>query len=498
VKLPRRVGSLRRIFHRGRPRRERSPDASTRAGEIARLARDAGWALFGRLLSKLAAVVVLAMLARALSRADFGTYLLIVSVAGVFSFVADLGLSQAIVLLVARAHTERDIDLGFRTVASAWHLLFLGGTVAFLIAVSPAGRWLIELLSGRGAAAASLGLAAILGVLGVAKAAQLLGGEMFRGFGDIRAASLYGELFPNLAIAISIVVAALSVPRLSLTAALMVTAAVPIVVAGVSWLMFQRAYGRRASLSQDRRGRPDRYRAASKGAVLHASWPLFGYRLTMYLATQVDLWVAGAVLGVSAAASYGAALKLLILIDLPLVVSNLALAPRIARYLRKGRDAELQSDIRRVAAIVGVIGWGGLALAVLGREPLLDVVFGSGYGSTAAPVVAILAAGRAVYYWSGSSSMSLIMGGQQRLLLAISTLSAAVTTILTLLLGVSTGIRGVAIGAASGTVLYNWLTWFAANRRLRLRTDPRIGALRELGLDIRQMLSASIQRRKPS
>jgi O-antigen/teichoic acid export membrane protein len=493
-----RLRSIRRALSHRRPgsiKRMRGAN-SERSGEMTGLTRDAGWALVGRLLSKVAAVIIVATLARALSRPDFGAYLLIVSVAGVFSFVADLGLSQAVVLLVARADVDRDRDLGVRMVSSAWHLILLGGVAASLLAVSPAGRWLVELLGGMRAETVTLGLAAMLGILGVAKAAQLLAGEMFRGFGDIRAASLHGELLPSFATAAGILAVTVGLQTLSLINALIVVAAAPALMAGVSWLVFRRTYGARVHGDNAKLSRASPNRAPSKGEVLRESWPLLGYRLAMYLATQVDLWVTGALLGASAAASYGAATKLLIFFDLPLVVSNLALAPRIARYLRERRDSELQDEIRRIAAIVGVLGWAGLLLLVLGREPVLDVVFGSSYRSTAAPVLAILSVGHAVYFWSGSSSMSLIMGGEQRLLLLISALSAGVITGLALLLGEAMGVRGVALGAALGAGLHNGLTWFAAKRRLGLRTDVRIGALRDLGSGLHSWISAVTARRK--
>jgi O-antigen/teichoic acid export membrane protein len=214
----------------------------------------------------------------------------------------------------------------------------------------------------------------------------------------------------------------------------------------------------------------------------------------MYVATQADLWVAGALLGVSAVAGYGAATRLLILMDVPLVVSNLALAPRIARYLHEGRDAELQEEITRATAFVGLIGWSGLAFVVLFRGPILDLVFGSGYGAIGSQIIPILALGHAVFYWSGPSSLSLIMAGEQRLLLVISVLSAAVMTVAALALGETLGIRGIALAAASGTTLHNALTWFAVKYRLQLRTDFRLKGLREGRAVVQRWASTEVWR----
>ena len=470
------------------------PDIPT--GGMAKLAKDAGWALAGRVLSKVAAVVVIATLARALDRADLGRYLLILSVAGGFSLLADMGVSQAVVVLVARVDTEADRSLALRTVAAAWHVVLLGGAAACILAATPIGRGLVGLLGGGTGQTVSLGLGVMVGLLAIAKAAQLLAGEMFRGFGDVRAASLHGELLPSVTMAMGMVAAALILPSLALPAALGIATLAPALMVGVSSLAFRRAYGHGASAAEARTSRADRYLPSSKIAVLRTSWPLLGHRLAMYVATQMDLWVVGALLGASAIAGYGAAAKLLILIDLPLVVVNLALAPRIARYLHEGRDVELQDEIRRVATFVGLLGWIGLAVVVLARAPLLDVVFGPGYSATAGQVLTILAVGHAVFYWSGPSAMTLIMGGQQQLLLWISILSAGMIAGLAILFGEAVGIRGVALAAASGTIVHNSLTWWGVKQRLRLRTDVRIGALRELSVGLRQFIPGPGGRRK--
>ena len=52
---------------------------------------ESAWALSGRLTAKLSSLVVAALLARELARADYGAYLLVISVAGLFAFLADLG-----------------------------------------------------------------------------------------------------------------------------------------------------------------------------------------------------------------------------------------------------------------------------------------------------------------------------------------------------------------------------------------------------------------------
>jgi O-antigen/teichoic acid export membrane protein len=458
-----------------------TPSSGNRAGKtlMAGFARDAGWALVGRLLSKVAAVIVVAGLARLLGRDDFGRYLLIVSVAGVYSFIADLGLSQAVVPLVARADVGGNPADGARTIMYAWRLMAIGGAAAVSLAVSPAGRWLVDLLGGGKDDTVTLGLALMIGVLGVVKAAQLLAGEMFRSFGDVRAASFHGELLPSIALAASIAALVAGLRNVSLMTALIVAASAPALMGAVSWVAFLRRYGSHSPATRGYLQGARHDGATSERELLQAALPLLGHRLAMYVATQADLWVAGALLGVSAVAGYGAATRLLILMDVPLVVSNLALAPRIARYLHEGRDAELQEEITRATAFVGLIGWSGLAFVVLFRGPILDLVFGSGYGAIGSQIIPILALGHAVFYWSGPSSLSLIMAGEQRLLLVISVLSAAVMAVAALVLGETLGIRGIALAAASGTALHNAITWFAVKYRLQLRTDFRLKGLRE-------------------
>src|SRR5215210_8451603 len=153
-----------------------------------RLFSGSAWALGGKVLIALTGLISSALLARLLTPQALGTYFLAYSILNVGTSLGGLGLTQTVVRLVAqgmglnlfgRVRRVISIVLGVGTLGA------LGVGLAYLLF----GDYLARALFNAPALAAITGLVAGWIIVG---SLQGVLGETFRGFHDIRLASILG------------------------------------------------------------------------------------------------------------------------------------------------------------------------------------------------------------------------------------------------------------------------------------------------------------------
>jgi O-antigen/teichoic acid export membrane protein len=414
------------------------------------------WAFGGKLGASLAGLVVNSLLARLLSPEEVGSYFLIVSIVSLAAVLANLGLSQAIVRLVAES-----IGAGYHGRARrAIHLSLLIALVGALIAgcflAFGGGAWIATEVFHSTLIAQLTGLVALLAV---AMTFQTLIAEAFRGLHDIRLATIFGGLISTLLS--MLLFAGVWVSRghsnlgqiiyLSLAAGVLSTLMSAIVL---RWKI---------------RELPDEPDAINLKDVLTISWPLWITTLTFFAVTQADLWVLGSFRSQEEVAIYGAVKRLVALVTTPLLIVNAVVPPIIAEMNSQGRVQELELVLRRTATFAGLPALVFLGAFVLFGSRALNIVFGEFYRDGSS-MLTILSLGAFINVWAGSCGLVLRLTGHQYALMVITLLCGSVTAAGALFTVDRFGGLGVAIAVAVGMSLQNLMMLIVAKQKAGIWT----------------------------
>jgi len=150
---------------------------------------------------------------------------------------------------------------------------------------------------------------------------------------------------------------------------------------------------------------------------------------------------------------YDVALRLALMVELPLAVSNVVFAPLIGEMHAKGDLDSLQTLFKIVTKWVFTASFLVFLVAIFLAEPILGV-FGSEF-TAGVPVLFILGVSQLINASTGAVGWVLIMSGHSTLHLFNSVLSALLTIILSLALMPGYGMIGAAIAVGLVLVLVN-------------------------------------------
>jgi len=216
----------------------------------------------------------------------------------------------------------------------------------------------------------------------------------------------------------------------------------------------------------------------SAGDELRDAFPILIISLTSFiLLSAADIWILGIFRSDAEVAVYGAAARLVALIAMPLLLTNLVLPPIIAEMYAQGRTAELEGTLRSFSTLSGVPSLLVLIVFMLLGGPILGVVYGSGYQS-AAMVLVLLSAGKLAAVWAGSCGAVLQFTGHQGSMLRVNLLTSPLFIIGALLVVRDYGPVGIASMTAAVTVLQNAALVFVAKRKTGIWTHVSLSPSR--------------------
>jgi O-antigen/teichoic acid export membrane protein len=171
-------------------------------------------------------------------------------------------------------------------------------------------------------------------------------------------------------------------------------------------------------------------------------------------------------------AVYGSAARLVALIAMPLLITNLVLPPIIAEMYAEGKTTRLERTIRGFSTISGVPALLLLLVFVLLGGPILGFVYGDYYQS-GTMVLALLSAGKIAAVWSGSCGAVLQFTGHQKSMLWVNLLTSPLFIIGALLVVRDYGPVGVAGTSAAIMILQNVMLVLVAKRKTGMWTHVR-------------------------
>lgn len=420
-----------------------------------RLLSGGAWAFAGKIFTALAQLVATALLARLLSPQDMGTYFLAYSVVTVGSMMGTAGVGQAGVRFVAQSIGLEQYGRIRRVVGMVLVIGVLGSSGVGLVYL------LLGPLLGREFFSAPALVAATGLVAGwiMVTSLQYLLAETFRGFHDIRLTFVFGgSVSGGGFLAGTIVIVGLSLLLfLKGQSTLSFVVSLAAVSSFTSALLAGWALRRKmVSLPQD-----DSHQPVALGGLLRVAGPLLVTQLTVAALAQSDIWILGAFRPQEELAVYGAAARVVLLVAMPLQMTNVVVEPLIAEMYAQGRKQALERMVRAAGTLAGIPALLGVAGLILLGGPILGLFYGE-YYREGATVLALLSLGQLVKVLTGPCQATLGMSGHQSILMIITVVFAVITIVAGLAVVARYGATGVAVTAAGGIALQNLSAWLVA------------------------------------
>jgi O-antigen/teichoic acid export membrane protein len=446
-----------------------------------RLLSGSTWAFGSKILVALSGLISSALLARLLTPQALGTYFLAYSILNVGTSLGTLGLDSASVRLVAegmglnligRVRRVISVVVGVGTLGA------LGVGLAYLLL----GDELAKAVFHAPALAAITGLVA--GWLMVSTLQRLLG-ETFRGFHDIRLASILGSQpgggttgVATLALlTTSLLVLWLINGQATLATVVLLaicSGAVNTLVAG--WLLHRRVT-RLPPQALDEGRRTDTKKVLRE--ALSISLLLLVVTLVMMVKTQGAIWTLGAFLPQGELALYGAANRLVSMVTMPLAIVTAVAPPLIAEMYSQGSREDLEHALRNTATLTGIPAFLASMVCIFFAGPILSLVFGN-YYREGAVVLALLSIGLFASVLSGSCGIVLAYTGHQKTLMVI-TIAVSTATLIAMLATVEPyGIIGVAMSGTAGQVLQNGIVLLVVKQKTGMWTHVGFKGISQL------------------
>jgi O-antigen/teichoic acid export membrane protein len=412
------------------------------------------WVAAGSALIPLCGLALNVLLTHLLSSSDMGRYFLIVSLTNTAAVLASLGLGQIAVREISKCLGVGNVTLAGQIVGGIFRCTLLScGCMALMML--GLGRLMEAQLS------LVLAMVAWMGT----KTWQTLLTEVLRGFQDIRAATLYGNVLAYAIAAGFLTIAWLVYPRVELPTALLLLVGgwgLASVLAG--WAVRQKLTMRLSSPVSGRQ-------------LVSQAWPILNNSLIWLVLTQADLWILTAFRPTSDVALYGVITRLAGLIAVPAEIAQKTISPNIAELYAQGRLAELESLLRTSATVESIPAVTVLIVYLFSAKLLLGIVYGPFYASGTTALI-VLGIGQLINVGTGLCGTTLVMTGHQRSLLRLSIWSSLLTVALALLLARPLGVFGVAFAAGIGFTVQNLAMLLVVKRRIGIWTH--IGLRRNL------------------
>lgn len=409
------------------------------------------WSLAGRLVMVGSMFLITMLLARLLSREDFGIFLICFSIVSLGGLLVPMGGNLvAVRLIVGAIVAGRDhevwplINTILLTVlgGGALFVLVLGGLLGPAVtAVVTDGRNLPWLVPATTAWAAGYGL-------------QLVTAELFRAGGNIREASLGGGAFSHAILACGLAGIGFAAWCPDVSGLLAAQAA-------VVWITCVFLLRR---LRQTFQNFPRSGSLRQPVQFVCESLPGAGIQVLLLLVTQIDVWAVGILCGPEDVAQYGAAVRLVLLMGIPGLVLEGGWAPLVAKLLMSGEIARLQRLASTMAALATLMAAVLFGVFLLAGGWVTTLVYGPDY-QPSGTYLRVLVLGYAAYPLFFPASLLLILAGRQRLMLGILIGVAVMLTAgagLTAWAGSLAGVAAVTGAAVWGLhIALVWAAWSA-------------------------------------
>lgn len=437
----------------------------------ASLTKSLGWFAASYLVSMAAYVVVNGLSARVLGPDSFGLFVVCSTAALVAAQLALVGTHRAGLRDAARVESTTDPRLvqlrdDFRAIERAAVPMAAGSVGVAAVVLAPGDAMDRALTAG-----------ALAGLV-IVSAQQQLWSNALRGFGHIRLAGLIEGRSGG---------ALVAVPQALLLSIVYVTGsadALPLVLAALCMgYLLPVALARRIVARRWAFAPPSAVAALARlRHIIRQNWRFVANALAVNLNLNVDIWLAGFLMGAVDSSLFSAAWRLSLQLSLVVFAMQVAFSPAISRLWHRGDHRRLE-QVLRAGSTVGVAGLGLVLLPILiAPEPIMQLLFGQPFGAGAQFLV-ILSIGAAASAIGGLCSTALMMSDNEGVQAATFAVAALVRCLVGGLLFALWGPIGIAISSATVTLAINIATGLLLTKRMGLygwpTVRPRLRILRD-------------------
>ena len=436
------------------------------------------WVLGGKIYSVFVQLAVNALLARLLLPSDVGLYFLIASLVEFFVIFSLLGMKRSIVRTISEALAKKQPTRASQAVRFAMQIGLLASVILALSLVSGAGQMVAEKVFGSPLMGNLIYLPAIW--LVVLTLLTIIA-ESFRGYHDIRFATLFNRMVANTIIASILGFLAITNQAVDIRIILTFVVVAYAINLMVALLVIQSYLGKGT--------RPQRA-GISRSELLQKSWVLYFNDIVLFLSFQGQLWLLSYYSVKEDVAIFGAVLRLMTLVTATLNMLRMTILPTIGDLYTKQQYREVEKVLRVSATIAGLPAIAGLLLIILFGKNILFIIFGSHYTAGYMALV-VLAMANLINVFTGTPAVLMIMASKENYLLGFSLISGVLSILTSFLLVGRLSYLGVAIGAGVGIVLYNILMVYFCKKKLSILTILSVDGLKALASTFKERIPFS-------
>lgn len=419
------------------------------------------WEFAGQALISVLGVILNVLLARLLPPDQVGAFFLASSVLAILSTAILLGFKQAIVKLVSESLGEA--RPGRARQAIRW-VIQVGSVSAMA-----GGAFLI--LGGGSSIGTSLfkapvisEVSTLLGIWLVVSSLQILAGEIFRGLQDLRVASMFGGQGAITRVLTVLLLMVVWLFNAEVTFRLVILlAALSNVITFLPLVVLLR--GKVRSIGSEP-GDPLPIRD-----LFDLAWPLWINSLALIFITQADIVLLGILQPEQDVALYGMAVRLSLIISMPLMILNRVLSPIVAELYAARAISRLEKLLRSTVTVLFFPALMVFLLFVGVGSRLLSMLFGE-FFEQAHLLLVLLSLGQLVNVTSGSCGILLKMTGHHSQFMGITIATGLLTLPLYFFLISLYGTLGAALAATLNLVSSLLLAMFYSYKKLGIRTWP--------------------------
>ena len=428
---------------------------SMNASLKSRLISGGSWALSGRIVSSASTLVANILLARLLSPEDMGYYFLAFSAVSIVVIIAQWGLGKGVVKLIASELAVGNVGQARSAVISSFVIVMTLSLVLVALICSPAGGWFLSKLIGTDALAS---MAGILSLWIFVLAMQSIVSESFRGYHDIRMATIFGGMLTALASMLFYFFAWFKVEEFGLFNAVQVMVLATAISLLTGGMFLRKKVGKNEFTG-----------SAKVLKVFRFGMPLMLTNLSVFATREFHMWVLAYYQPESEVALYGASLRLILLLALPLIIINAVIPSMVADMYSKKQYERVQNLLQKTASIMIVPAIFVLIVIVFFGDNILGIVYGDSYVEGYIPFV-ILAIGQLVNVLTGSPGILLTMSGHEHVVFKTALLASALGLVTSIASAQVYGAAGAALGFTVGIVVNNLAMCLYSRRKLSIRT----------------------------
>lgn len=387
------------------------------------------------------------IIARLLAPDQVGAYFLLVSFVSVAVSFTLLGLDVAIVRIIAKAVAMNERGVIRQSILkSRWMSLLSSFILALFLYFI--GLELLSVHVFKNAAIYDFRL--LVAIWLVLWSLESLNAEFFRGFKRFHLAVLFKRLAPNAIIVVisgSLFLSSISIELADYLGIVVFAWFMSVVI---SSYMLQRYFLKKEE-SDD---------VATK-YLLSMSMPLWFTSWIGLALPQMDLWIVSFYESPEMVALYGAAMRLILIVAMPLLIIQSVVPPLIAESYAQGDHKDLARGLQTASGLAFFPGFALCIVYLFAGDFILQLMYGDFYVD-AYLVLRIMTIGVLFRLFAVSSQSLLTMTGHGKTTMVISIVSGLTMVFGSLYFGKLYGMKGIASMAATSLALANMLNLFFA------------------------------------